>query len=62
MKDYRQGAFRNPFERRLFETVRNAVAWCVAYAADKSFPHSINGHVYHNVQTADFHGELSTTG
>ena len=61
MKDYRQGAFRNPFERHLFETVRDALAWCVSYAAKEDFPRAVKGGVYHNVQTAEFHGELSTT-
>ena len=61
MKDYRQGAFRNLFEQRLFETARDAAAWCATYAAAESFPHVVQGEVYHNVQTADFHGELSTT-
>lgn len=60
MKDYRQGAFRNSFEQRLFETVRDAVLWCATYAADEKFPHAIVGDVYHNVQTTVFHGELST--
>jgi hypothetical protein len=59
VKDYHQGAFRNPFEQRLFETVRDAVAWCVRYAAGEGFPHPVRGDVYHNVQTAEFHGELS---
>ena len=27
----------------------------------EGFPHSVKGEVYHNVQTAEFHGELSTT-
>jgi hypothetical protein len=61
MKGYRQGAFRNPFEQRLFEAVRDALAWCASYAAKEGFPHSVKGEVYHNVQTAEFHGELSTT-
>ena len=61
MKDYRQGAFRNSFERRVFETVRDAVSWCTDYSICEGFPHAVDGHVYHNVQTADFHGELSTT-
>ena len=61
MKDYRQGAFRNSFEKRLFETVRDAVAWCAIYAAKEGFPRPVKGEVYHNVQTAEFHGELSTT-
>jgi hypothetical protein len=60
MKKYRQGAFRNHFEQRLFETVRDALVWCKAYAAKASFPCSVEGEVYHNVQTAEFHGELST--
>jgi hypothetical protein len=61
MKNYRQGAFRNPFERHLFETIRDALAWCASYATKESFPHSIKGEVHHNVQTAEFHGEISTT-
>lgn len=61
MKDYRQGAFRNPFEKHLFETVRDTFAWCTSYAAKECFPRSVKGEVYHNVQTAEFHGELSTT-
>jgi hypothetical protein len=61
MPDYRQGAFRNPFEQHLFETIRDAFAWCVSYAAKVGFPGSVKGEVYHNVQTAEFHGELSTT-
>ncbi len=61
MKEYRQGAFRNPFEQHLFETVRDALAWCTTYAAKEGFPRSVKGEVYHNVQTAEFHGELSTT-
>jgi hypothetical protein len=61
MKDYRQGAFRNPFEQHLFETVRDALAWCASYAAKEGFPRSVKSEVYHNVQTAEFHGELSTT-
>ena len=61
MKDYRQGAFRNEFEKRLFETVLDAVAWCVDYAVKEGFPYSVKGEVYHNVQTEDFHGELSAT-
>lgn len=61
MKDYRQGAFRNPFEQRLFETVRDAFVWCTSYAINEGFPHSVKGEIYHNVQTAEFHGELSTT-
>ena len=61
MKAYRQGAFRNPFEERLFETVQDALVWCANYAAKESFPYPVNGEVYHNVQTAEFHGELSTT-
>jgi hypothetical protein len=59
MKDYRQGAFRNAFEQHLFETVRDALAWCASYAAKEGFPRSVKGEVYHNVQTAEFHGELS---
>jgi hypothetical protein len=61
MKDYRQGAFRNPFEEHLFETIQDAVAWCARYAAKEGFPRSVKGEVYHNVRTAEFHGELSTT-
>ena len=61
MKDYSQGAFRNPFEQHLFETVRDALAWCASYAAKEGFPRSVKSEVYHNVQTAEFHGELSTT-
>jgi hypothetical protein len=61
MKNYRQGAFRNEFEKRLFETIRDAVAWCADFAAREGFPHSVKGDVYHNVQTEDFHGELSGT-
>src|SRR5579871_6311978 len=59
MKDYRQGAFRNRFEESLFGTVRDALAWSVHYAANERFPCPIQGAVYHNVQTAEFHGELS---
>lgn len=61
MSNYRQGAFRNPFEQRLFKTVRDALAWCMSYATNERFPHPVKGAVYHNVQTAEFHGELSTT-
>jgi hypothetical protein len=61
MKGYRQGVFRNDFEKRLFETVRNAVTWCAEYAAKEQFPHTVKGDVYHNIQTDEFHGELSTT-
>ena len=61
MSNYRQGAFRNPFEQRLFETVRDSLAWCTSYATNEGFPHSVKGAAYHNVQTAEFHGELSTT-
>ncbi len=61
MKDYRQGVFRNPFEMRLFETVRAAVDWCASYATKEGFPRPVKGEVYHNVQTAEFHGELSIT-
>ena len=61
MKHYRQGAFRNPFEEHLFEAVRDALAWCTKYAAKEDFPCSVKGEVYHNVQTAVVHGELSTT-
>ncbi len=61
MKGYRQAAFRNEFENRLFETVRDAVVWCADYAVEEHFQHSVKGEVYHNVQTAAFHGELSAT-
>ena len=61
VKNYHQSAFRNTFEQRLFETVRDAVAWCASYAAKEGFPHQLKGDVYHNVQTAEFHGELSPT-
>jgi hypothetical protein len=61
MTDYRQGAFRNPFEQHLFKTIRDALAWCASYAAKEGFPSSVKGDVYHNVQTAEFHGELSAT-
>ena len=61
MSNYRQGTFRNPFEQRLFETVRDSLAWCTSYATNEGFPHSVKGAAYHNVQTAEFHGELSTT-
>ncbi len=61
MNRYQQGAFRNAFEQRLFETVRDALAWCTRYAADQGFPHPVKGAVCHNVQTAEFHGELSST-
>jgi hypothetical protein len=61
MKDYQQGAFRNLFEQRLFETVQDALSWCASYATNEGFPRSVKGGVYHNVQTAEFHGELSTT-
>jgi hypothetical protein len=60
LKHYRQGAFRNPFEEHLFEAVRDALAWCTKYAAKEDFPCSVKGEVYHNVQTAVVHGELST--
>jgi hypothetical protein len=59
MSNYRQGKFRNSFEERLFETVRDAFTWCIGYVVDKDFPRPIKGEVYHNVQTAEFHGELS---
>ena len=61
MNNYRQGAFRNAFEQRLFETVRYALAWCTSYAANEGFPYPVKGSVHHNVQTAEFHGELSST-
>jgi hypothetical protein len=61
MSKYRQGAFRNSFEQRLFETLRDALTWCTGYAVDEGFPRPVNGEVYHNVQTAEFHGELSRT-
>jgi len=61
MSNYRQCAFRNPFEQRLFETVRDALTWCTGYAVDEGFPRPVNGEVYHNVQTAEFHVELSRT-
>ena len=61
MSNYRQGAFRNSFEERLFETIRDSLAWCTSYAINEGFPHPVEGAVYHNVQTAEFHGELSTT-
>jgi hypothetical protein len=38
---------------------REALA-CARYAAEEGFPRSVKGEVYYNVQTADFHGELST--
>jgi hypothetical protein len=61
MTKYRQGAFRNSFEEGLFETVWNALTWCTKYAVDEGFPRPVKGEVYHNVQTAEFHGELSAT-
>ena len=43
---------------QLFETPSLGVR---ATAPQSAFPHSVKGEVYHNVQTAEFHGELSTT-
>ena len=61
MNVYRQGAFRNTFEQHLFERVQDTLTWCTSYAAGIGFPRSIAGEVYHNVQTGEFPGELSTT-
>jgi hypothetical protein len=60
MKKYRQGKFRNQFERVVFERVRETLEWCMRFAST-DYPYSVKGEVYHNVQTIDFHGELSVT-
>lgn len=61
MPNYRQGAFRNAFEQQLFEIVDSALTWCIQFATNDGFPYAIKGAAYHNVQSSDFHGELSVT-
>lgn len=60
MKEYRQGRFRNDFERLVFETIRDTLQWCLRFAL-MGYPYPVRGEAYHNVQTIDFHGELSVT-
>ena len=60
MKKYRQGRFRNSFEKLVFETIRDTLQWCSRFAS-MGYPYVVQGEVYHNVQTIDFHGELSVT-
>jgi hypothetical protein len=61
MSKYTQGSFRNLFEQHLYETIRDTLRWCESYSVSNGFPHSVKGEAYHNVQTGEFHGELSTT-
>lgn len=59
MASYRQGAFRSVLEQRVFEVVRDTLQWCIEFAAANAYPYPISGTVYHNVQTAEFHGRLT---
>ncbi len=61
MSKYSQGAFRNTFEQRLYETMRDGLSSCKSYADANDYPYRFQGDVYHNVQSDEFHGELSTT-
>lgn len=55
---YFQGKFRNNFEKQVLETVKEQISWCNQYA-EKGMAKAFHADAYHNVQTKDFHGELS---
>lgn len=59
MTCYREGEFRNDFERKLFQELEAEITWChdfVSQGRAKAF----EADVFHNVQTLDFHGPLSS--
>jgi len=59
MRRYREGKFRNHFERKLFQGMEAEIAWCRDFVS-KGRAKAFEAGVFHNVQTLDFHGPLSS--
>lgn len=59
VRRYPEGNFRNDFEREVFQALEAELTWCrdfVSSGQAKAF----EADLFHNVQTLDFHGPLSS--